>query len=143
MLRSRFLVLLSAVMVAGCPATSMLHSQKTDLQAPPKREHFTTNEAYVEAIAAYQQYLETYKTDLVVSKKDRVPATCKAVIIAREFVLPSPPTIVSDDPSEQVNEIIDYVDTIRLAVKTHNEILKKQMDLFTKLCPSVDKYIVP
>lgn len=143
MLRSKILVLISAVLVAGCPATSMLRDQHMDIQQPPKRQFYPTDESYVEAIREYQFYLENYRQGLGKGPSNSAPTACTGVFVSKEYVLPSAPQITTDEPKEQLEEILDYLDEIRSTVKTHNEVIKSQRDLYELLCPSVDKYIVP
>lgn len=144
MLRLKALVLLSTVLVVGCPTTSMLPETSEVLLPPPKREQFASRSQFSQAIAQYQTYLESYRSALTNEvKAEHVHSTCAGVVIAKSFVLPPPPSIVSETSSGQLDEVLNYVDTIRAAANTHNQLLRAQIELFETLCPSVDKYVLP
>lgn len=144
MFRLKFLVLLSSFLVVGCPATTMLREPTETLLPPPKREQFANRAAFAEAIEKYQLYLESYRGTLVNEvAKEQINPECLRVIIAKPLVLPRAQPIASDNVRDQLNEVLNYVDQIRLAVDTHNKILLSQIELYKQLCPSVDEYILP
>lgn len=144
MLRLKVLVLLSTVLVVGCPTTSMLHETHEAMLPPPKRMEYASRAQYATAIAQYEAYLQSYRAALTNEvKQDVINTTCHGAIVAKEFYLPPPPSIQSDSAAGQLDEVLQYVDQIRSAVRTHNQLLEAQIALFQTLCPTVDKYVLP
>lgn len=134
MLRSRILVILSAFLVVGCPATTMLHNGDAELQPPPKRAYYSTNSEYLTAVRAYNKYVESYAANMA-NGPEKKDDKCRAVIITKPFSIPNPPRITTDDAREQVGILLDYIDSIKSSVSAHNAVVKEQKELFETLCP--------
>lgn len=144
MLRLRWLIILSSALLVGCPTSSMLRQPNDTLLPPPKRSEFVSRVDFAEAISQYQTYLEAYRSSLVNEVKvDQINAVCIGTVIAKPFVLPTAPEITSTQVEDQLNEVLNYVDTIRQAAITHNGLLSAQLDLYKRLCPGVNNYVMP
>lgn len=136
------IIILSTFMVVGCPATSMLSSlNTTSIQPPPNIRNYATMESFLFALNTYKQYIEDQHELLEKrygfnTNKPTVTPNCDAVSLVKQFTLPTPDPIVSDEPEGQLMEVLDYVDRIRASANLHNRVIDSELALYVKLCPT-------